>query len=160
MASEDIVVTPVEGRADIDAFIRLPGQLAAADPNWVEPLWLERRRFLTPKHNPFYEHADVALWIARRGGRPVGRISAQIDHLAPDEDGRKLGFFGMIAADEDPATIAALFATAEAWLAERGVSVVRGPFDFSINQSSGLLVEGFHLPPSLMMSHDQPWMTG
>ncbi|HSF95861.1 MAG TPA: N-acetyltransferase [Thermohalobaculum sp.] len=158
MASQTITVKPVEGRADTETFIRLPGQLAAGDPNWVEPLWFERRRFLTPKHNPFFQHAEVALWIARRDGRPVGRISAQIDRLAPDVEGLKPGFFGMLAAEDNRETVAALFAAAEAWLSERGAVVLRGPFDLSVNQTSGLLVEGFDLPPSLMMGHDQPWM--
>jgi hypothetical protein len=151
-------VTPVEGRRQREAFIRLPGRIAANDPNWVEPLWFERRRFLTRKHNPFFGHAEVALWLARRDGRPVGRISAQIDRLAPEIDGLKPGFFGMLAAEDDAATVAALFAAAETWLAERGVQVVRGPFDLSVNQTSGLLVEGFDLPPSLMMGHDPPWL--
>jgi len=151
-------VTPVEGRKQIGEFIRLPGRLAAGDPNWVEPLWFERRRFLSPRHNPFFEHAEVALWLAWRDGRAVGRISAQIDRLAPDVDGVKLGFFGMLAAEDDADTMAALFETAERWLAARGVGVVRGPFDFSINQTSGLLIDGFDTPPSLMMPHDQPWL--
>ncbi len=155
-------VTPVEGRRQIEEFIRLPGRLSAADPNWVEPLWFERRDFLSPRKNPFFEHAEVALWLARRGGDaggpPVGRISAQIDSLAPEVDGLKLGYFGMLASEKDPDTLAALFATAENWLAERGVSVLRGPFDLSINQTSGLLVDGFDTPPSLLMGHDQPWL--
>jgi hypothetical protein len=151
-------VTPVQGRSQREAFIRLPGRLSAGDPNWVEPLWFERRRFLDPRHNPFFEHAEVALWLAWRDGRPVGRISAQIDRLAPGIDGLKPGFFGMLAAEDDPETLVALFAAAEAWLAGRGVRAVRGPFDLSVNQTSGLLVEGFDLPPSLMMGHDQPWL--
>jgi len=151
-------VTPVEGRHLTEEFIRLPGRLSAADPNWVEPLWFERRRFLTPRHNPFFEHAEVAMWLARRGGSAVGRISAQIDRLAPDADGLKLGYFGMLASEDNAETMAALFNTAEAWLTQRGMGVVRGPFDLSINQTSGLLVEGFDTPPSLMMGHDQPWL--
>ncbi len=151
-------VTPVDGRKQIDEFIRLPGRLAAGDPNWVEPLWFERRHFLNPDKNPFFEHAEVALWLAWRDGRAVGRISAQVDRLAPDADGAKLGFFGMLAAEEDADTLAALFETAESWLAARDVRVVRGPFDFSINQTSGLLIDGFDLPPSLMMPRNPPWL--
>jgi hypothetical protein len=98
------------------------------------------------------------MWLARRGGSAVGRISAQIDRLAPDADGLKLGYFGMLAAEDNAETMAALFDTAEAWLTQRGMAVARGPFDLSINQTSGLLVEGFDTPPSLMMGHDQPWL--
>jgi len=151
-------VTPVEGRAQTEEFIRLPGRISAADPNWVEPLWFERRHFLSPQKNPFFEHAEVALWLARRDGRPVGRISAQLDRMAPEVDGLRLGYFGMLAAEDDPEVMAALFDTAEAWLTERGAGVVRGPFDLGINQTSGLLVEGFDTPPSLLMNHDPAWL--
>ncbi|MEM0944008.1 MAG: dATP pyrophosphohydrolase, partial [Pseudomonadota bacterium] len=85
---------------NLAAFIRLPGTLAAGDPHWVEPLWFERRQFLSPKHNRVFDHADIRLWLAERDGRPVGRISAQIDHLAPPgPNGEKIGFFGLIAAE-------------------------------------------------------------
>jgi hypothetical protein len=151
-------VTRVEGRRETEAFIRLAGQVFGADPNWVEPLWFERRRLLSPRGNPFFQHAEAAFWLARRRGRPVGRISAQIDRLAPEAGGRKVGYFGMLAAEEDGATLAALFGAAEEWLAARGVGVVRGPFDLSINQSSGLLVEGFDTPPTLLMNHNPPWL--
>lgn len=151
-------VTPVEGRGQRETFIRLAGRLWGDDPHWIEPLWLERRRFLAPKHNAFFAHAEAALWLAWRDGRPVGRISAQLDRLAPEVDGQRLGYFGMLAAEEDADTLAALFAAAEEWLAGRGVGVVRGPFDLSINQTSGLLVEGFDSPPSLLMAHNPPWL--
>ena len=159
MAKEESAVTvrPVATARERQAFIRLPGRLAADDPAWVEPLHLERRQFLSPRHNPVFEHAEVALWLAWRGGRPVGRISAQIDSLAPPVDGRKLGYFGMIDAREDD-VLAALFATAEAWLAARGGALVRGPFSLSINQATGLLVEGFERPPALLMDHHAPWL--
>ncbi|HUS56217.1 MAG TPA: N-acetyltransferase [Thermohalobaculum sp.] len=151
-------LTPVESRQQIEAFIRLPGRLSAADPNWVEPLWFERRRFLSSRTNPFFKHAEVAMWLAMRDGNAVGRISAQIDRLAPTVDGQALGYFGMLAAEDNPETMATLFETAEAWLSERGIKVIRGPFDFGVNQTSGLLIDGFDTSPSLMMGHDQPWL--
>ncbi len=155
-----IEVTPVTSRAERETFIRLPGRLWGDDPNWVEPLWQERRDFLSPKKNAFFEHAEVALWLARRGGSPVGRISAQVDRLAPAVGGRRLGYFGMLATGDDAAVLGALFATAESWLAAHGVAVVRGPFDFSINQSCGILVDGFDTPPALLMNHNPPWLGG
>ena len=152
-----IDVVPVLSRAEREAFIRLPGQLAAADPAWVEPLHFERRQFLSPRHNPVFDHAEIRFWLAYRGGEPVGRISAQIDRLAPEAEGRPLGFFGMVDARED-VVLARLFATAEGWLAERGVARVRGPFSLSINQSSGVLIEGFDTPPFVMMEHHDRWL--
>jgi len=155
--STPVEILPVEDAHARDAFIRLPGQLARHDPAWIEPLLVERRQFLSPRHNPFFSHADVRLWLARREGRPVGRISAQIDRLAPPAGGKRVGFFGMLDAREED-VLAALFATAEDWLRAGGAGLVRGPFSLSINQSSGLLVHGFASPPFLMMEHHDPWL--
>lgn len=152
-----ITVDPVTTRADLDVFIRLPGRLAAGDPAWVEPLLLERRRFLSPAHNPFFAHAECHHLLAREGGRPVGRISATLDRLAPAEGAARPGFFGMLDAGRAE-VLAPLFEAAGVWLRARGARVMRGPFSLSINQTSGLLVEGFETPPSVMMDHHAPWL--
>jgi len=149
-------VTPVATAAELDRFIRVPMRLGAGDPNYIAPLITERRDALTPK-NPFFEHAQVQFWLAVRDGRDVGRISAQIDALAPSDGGPPAGQFGMIAAEDDPAIFQALFAVAEAWLRERGCARAQGPFNLSINEEVGLLVDGFDTPPMVMMGHDAPY---
>jgi hypothetical protein len=150
----DLTVIPVASRAELRRFIQLPNRLNAKDPNWVTPLMMERMAALTPKTNPFFEHADVQMWLAVRGGRDVGRISAQIDHLALKVEGVTTGNFGMIAAEDDPAVFKILFRTAEDWLRTRGCDHVLGPFNLSINEEVGLLVDGFDTPPMVMMGHD------
>jgi len=156
MASREseLSVAPVATAAELDRFIRLPNRLNAGDPNYVAPLAMERREALSPKTNPFFEHAEAQFWLATRGGRDVGRISAQIDRLTPSDGGPKAGHFGMIAAEDDPEVFAALFAEAEAWLKARGCARAQGPFNLSINEEVGLLVDGFDAPPVLMMGHD------
>lgn len=149
-----VEVTPAVSAAEMERFIRVPMRLNAGDPNWIAPLIMERSEALSPKHNPLFTHAEAAFWIARRDGRDVGRISAQIDRLAPADERGAFGYFGMIAAEDDPAIFAALFGQAEAWLKARGCSSARGPFNLSINEEIGLLVDGFDTPPMLMMGHD------
>ena len=153
-----VEVLPVRGRAATERFIRLPHALMRGDPAWVPPLLAERRAALSPRRNPWFRHAEAAFWIARRGGRDVGRISAQEDRLAPrDPDGAPVGHFGLLAAEDDGAVFAALLAAAEGWAAARGLRRLRGPFSLSINDQSGLLVSGFEAPPMLMMPHDPPY---
>jgi hypothetical protein len=94
------------------------------------------------------------MWLAVRGGRDVGRISAQIDHLATQAEGQKTGNFGMIAAEDDAAIFTLLFRTAEDWLRARGCTNALGPFNLSINEEVGLLVDGFDAKPMVMMGHD------
>ena len=157
--STEIEIIAVDGKALLERFIRVPMRLMAGDPRYIAPLMFERREALSAKHNPFFEHADVQFWLARKDGRDVGRISAQIDHLARTDPAAPAGYFGMIAAEDDPDVFAALFKTAEDWLRARGRAQILGPFNLSINEEVGLLVDGFDTPPMFMMGHD-PNYTG
>ena len=65
-------IVSVSTKRDLDAFIKIPGILAANDPNWIEPLWFERRQFLSPKHNPFFQHADTCLLYTSPSPRDRG----------------------------------------------------------------------------------------
>jgi hypothetical protein len=114
---------------------------------------MERQEALTPKTNPFFAHAEAQLFLAVRDGRDVGRISAQIDALSPQTP-EGVGHFGMIAAEDDPQVFAALFEAAEAWLKARGRTKAIGPFNLSINEELGLLIDGRDTPPMVMMGHD------
>ena len=153
-------ILPVRTAAHLERFIRVPMRLNAGDPNWIAPLMFERREALSAKHNPFFAHADAQFWLACKDGRDVGRISAQIDHLAPSDPAAPSGYFGMIAAEDDPDVFTALFDTAEDWLRERGRTRALGPFNLSINEEVGLLVDGFDTPPMMLMGHDQPYVGG
>lgn len=148
---QQIDIIPVTTSAELDRFIKLPQQLYANDPAYVAPLVLERQEALSPKKNPYFEHAEAQFWLARRDGRDVGRISAQIDRLVTDPE---VGHFGMIAAEDDGEVYAALFDTAESWLRARGKRHIMGPFNLSINEETGLLVDGFDTPPVMLMGHD------
>jgi hypothetical protein len=151
MGTIDIV--PVRSSAELQRFIRLPARLYARDPHFVPQLEMERRDALTPK-NPYFEHAEAQFFLAVRDGRDVGRISAQVDRLVKDP---RVGHFGLIAAEDDPAIFEALLAAAENWLRAQGRTHVQGPFNLSINQETGLLIDGFDTPPMVFMSHDPPY---
>jgi len=143
----------------LDEFIGVPFGLHADDPTWIPPLYLERRDALKPGGTPFLRRAQTEMWIARRNGRAVGRISAQIDPFTLKRY-PGTGHFGLLAAEDDPAVFDALLSTAEGWLRERGMQRVLGPFSLSINEESGLLVDGFDTPPMMMMPHDRPYIGG
>jgi hypothetical protein len=155
--SGPLQIIPVVSEADLERFIAVPMRLGAGDPNYIAPLLFERREALSPKKNPFFQHADHQFWLAVKDGRDVGRISAQIDHLARTDPEKPAGYFGMIAAEDDPEVFAALFEVAEDWLRERGRAVAQGPFNLSINEEVGLLIDGADIPPMFMMPHDPPY---
>ena len=153
---KSLQVLKVEGKSALNDFIRLPWSLYTDDPMWVPPLLLERRMHLSPK-NPYFEHAKFCSWITYRHEKPVGRISAQIDRLHIDRYQDATGFFGMLEAEDDSLTFRMLLGTAETWLRNQGMQRISGPFNLSINQELGLLVDGFDTPPSLMMGHARPY---
>ncbi|RVQ67095.1 N-acetyltransferase [Croceicoccus ponticola] len=161
-----IVVEPVVTKGDRKAFLDVHYQLNAGDPNWVPPLRAEAAEMIDPAKNPFFDHAEVQFFIARRNGAPVGRISAHFDRLAlgmPPKQGMGpgTGNWGLFDADsEDVAT--ALIERAEAWLRDKGMTRVLAPMSLSVWEEPGLLTKGHDHPPMVLMGHHpahyQPWV--
>jgi GNAT superfamily N-acetyltransferase len=146
-------VSPVRSRADLREFIELPFRLHSTSPQWVPPLRLERHAFLSRRQNAFFTHGDARLFLARRAGRVVGRISAQVDHAFNAAHANAWGMFGFLEFEDDPEVLAALLDAASAWNAARGRDRMVGPMDFSMNDESGVLIEGFEREPLVK----QPW---
>jgi hypothetical protein len=150
-----IEIIPVTDKAMLHRFIRVPFTVHQHDSAWSPPLMMERGEAFSPKTNPFLRRAEVRFWLARRDGRDVGRITAQIDPLAQRQGSdERIGHFGCLSAEDDPEVFAALLRTAEDFLRSRGVTHVQGPFSLCINEETGLLIDGFDTPPMLLMGHD------
>jgi GNAT superfamily N-acetyltransferase len=143
----------VRSRAERRAFVELPYRLHSNAEQWVPPLRIERRAFLSPRFNKWFDHAEAQLFLARREGRVVGRISAQVDRNFNAYHGNAWGMFGFLELEEDPEVLTALLGAAEGWLRERGRDRMVGPMDFTMNDESGVLVEGYEREPFIK----QPW---
>jgi GNAT superfamily N-acetyltransferase len=148
----DVVVSPVAGRRDRTAFIDLPFRLHAGTP-WIPPLRLERHVFLSERFNAFFQHGEAQLFLARRGDRVVGRVSAQVDRSFNAYWKNDWGFFGFLEFEDDPEVLRALLDAAAAWLRSKGRDQMVGPMDFSVNDEVGVLIEGFDREPFIR----QPW---
>ena len=156
-SSAEIAITPVVNKADLKAFVDLAYRLNQSDPNWVPPLRGEAMELVTAGKNPFFDHATVQFFLARRNGEVVGRISAHIDHLATAMDpaqgmGPATGNWGLLEA-EDVLVAKALIGRAEQWLREQGMSRVLAPISLSVWEEPGQLTKGFDHPPTVMMGH-------
>ncbi len=155
-----ITVVPVQTNQQWHDFHHLPFKLYKNDPQWVAPLLLERKFHFQAKHNPYFQHAHAAFFLAYRGAEPVGRITAQIDQLHLDRYQDATGHFGFIEAIDDRAVFDTLLKAAEDWLRGQGIKRAIGPVSFSLWDQPGLLVEGFDTPPSVMMNHHLPYYAG
>jgi hypothetical protein len=153
-----MVVSQVITAGDMARFIRLPWKIYRRDPNWVPPLISEQRAFLDRGKNPFFEHAEVRFLLASdAAGRIRGRIAAIVNHRHVELHREKAGFFGLFECEDDPGVAAALFGAAADFLRSRGMTVMRGPENMSINDDIGLLIEGFDSPPAIMMPFNRPY---
>jgi len=152
-AAASCEIRPVRTRRDRRVFIRLPWRLYAGSPCWVPPLLVSETARFDPRKNPYFDHAEVALFLARRGGEAVGRIAAHVNHEHNAYWQDEVGFFGFFECVEDSAVAEALFGAAAAWLRARGRTAMRGPMNFSTNEEVGFLVEGFDKLPALMMPY-------
>lgn len=151
-----IDVVAVSNRRTRRDFVEVPARIYTNDPYFVARLTLEMMDHTSAK-NPYFVHAKHQLFVAYENGKPVGRISAQIDELAQREGDGIVGHFGFLDA-MSPDIVPHLFASAEAWLVARGATRIAGPYSFSTNDESGLLVEGFESAPYLLMNHAPAWM--
>jgi len=152
-----VQIKRVETARDLREFIKLPFTLYQSDRNWVPPLISEQKKFFSNKHNPFFLHSEAQLFLAREGNATIGRISAHTYTRHNLEYKDNIGFFGFFECADNPEAARALFAAAEEWNRSQGKNAMRGPFNFTINDEAGLLIDGFDTPPMLMMTHALPY---
>lgn len=154
MSVEVREVRPGESLTD---FIQVARDVFRHDPAWIAPLDMELKDRLNPAKNPFFQHAEATYFVAYRDGKPVGRITAQIDeeHLRRHKD--EAGFFGFFDTVDDVEIAERLVRAATAWVGRRGMKRIRGPFSLSINEETGVLVEGFEHKPVILTPHSMPY---
>ena len=156
MASR-VEVRRVEDKAGRKQFLRFPWTIYDGDPYWVPPLLSEAKRLLDPAANPFFEHGRIELFLARRDGRPVGRIAAIVDSAHNRRYDEKTGFWGFFETVNDAGVAGALFDAAGARLRRWDMTGMRGPFNPNVNAECGLLAEGFDSMPAILMPYHPPY---
>src|SRR5256714_15466374 len=142
-----VEVRRVRSRGELKRFIRLPWRIYRNESLWVPPLVYERKRFLDRSTNPFFKHGEAEYFLAWRDGQVVGRITAQIDRDFNDFHQNRWGMFGFFESEDDPEVAHALLDAAAGWLRERDRDRMVGPMDFTLNDESGIVIEGNDLHP-------------
>ena len=152
-----VSIRTVKKRRDLKRFVKVPFAVHSGHPQWVAPLVYERMEFLNRRKNPYFDHAEVELFIAERDGEPVGRISAQLDRRWDDYRGGSDAMFGFFETIDDREVSDALLDAASDWAADRGRTRILGPMDFTTNDELGILIEGFELTPMILENWHPPY---
>ncbi len=151
---DEIQIVPLSNSArDTGRFLNVSYVIYRDDPLWVAPLLMDLKKVFTDE-NPLFQHARMQLWVARRGGRDVGRIAGIIDDHFHDTSGSKAGFFGFYECVADRAVSHRLFEAVFQWSREQGMKRILGPMNPTTNDECGLLLEGFDSSPVFMMTYN------
>ena len=157
MSSESVQVQPVETKKAWHDFMKYPYRHYKHNPCWVPPLLMDQKVLLNPDKHPFYEHAKTQFFLARKKGKPVGRIAAIIDEKHIEFHEEKTGFFGFFEAIEEYDVAEKLLTAARDWVKDQGMQTFRGPVNPSQNEDCGLLIDAFDSPPVIMMTYNLPY---
>jgi GNAT superfamily N-acetyltransferase len=149
-------IAEVKSEKDLDDFIKLPFRIYSSNRFYVPPLIREMRKQFSPS-NPFFKHAEVKLFLARKNGVCTGRIVSILNRRHIEFHKEKAGFFGFFECTEDPDVSKLLLNRVAEELKNQGMETLRGPMNFSTNEECGFLIEGFNEPPMLMTPYNPPY---
>jgi GNAT superfamily N-acetyltransferase len=153
----EILIRVMRTPSEREDFITFAWKVYKDNPYWVPPLINERKDFLNPEKNPFFEHAVVEYFMAFRGDEPVGTIAAFTNSAYNEFQSVNIGFFGFFEVLEDREAAHALLHTAEDWARKAGHDAIMGPAQFSTNDESFLLIDGYDDPPRALMTYNPPY---
>jgi len=147
-------INSVRSKKDINTFIKFAWKIYKDNPFWVPPLILDKKKTLDRNRNPFFQHAEMDLFMAERDGELVGRIAAIKNDLHNKYHNDKVGFFGFFECINDQEVANKLFDTAKEWLRVKGCTAMRGPANPSSNDEYAMLIDGFEDSPRLLMPYN------
>ncbi|MGL1885649.1 MAG: hypothetical protein OCD76_03965 [Reichenbachiella sp.] len=152
-----IDIIQVSSKKELKEFIDFPHDLYNHDPHYVPELFVAQEELFNRKKNPFFEHSEAEYFLAKKSGQVVGRIAAIKNNNYLDYTNKKIGQFGFFEVIEDYEVAEILLSTAQEWVSKHGLVELTGPYNFSTNETCGLLVEGHDMSPTIMMTYNKTY---
>ena len=150
----DLTIDPVRTAADLESVAIFPWTVYRGDRWWVPPLLSERRKLVSREHFPFFEHSQAEFFVAKRGGQVVGTVAGIANRRYNEFHASNVGWFGFFEVLDDPEAAVGLLATAADWGRQQGFTALLGPAQYSTNEETGLLIDGFDDAPRIMMTYN------
>ncbi|MBD3616340.1 MAG: GNAT family N-acetyltransferase [Gracilimonas sp.] len=150
-------VTIVSTKEETKRFVNFIYSFYEGEEHWVPPLRMDQKKLINTDKNPFFENAEIALFLAEKDGKDVGRIAAIVDHRFNEFHGTKTGHFGFFECINDQHTANLLFRVASDWLKDKGMTKVLGPASPSMMDTIGVLIEGYDKDPYILMPYNYPY---
>jgi GNAT superfamily N-acetyltransferase len=151
-----VEIVAVQDKQSLAQFIELPYRLYRHHPYWVPPLRMAQKELLNTRKHPFYAHAEMQCFLARRDGQVCGRVAAIVDRSYNEYQKEQAGAFGFFESVDDVEVARTVMESARQWLRDRGMQVIRGPLSPSTNYECGMLVDGYDSTPNVMMPYNSP----
>ncbi|MDE6269645.1 MAG: N-acetyltransferase [Muribaculaceae bacterium] len=155
--SEIIIKALRPTRAELLRYIHFGTDLYKGNDCFVPPLIVDELETLDPRRNPASEQCESQSFLALRGGKPVGRITAIINNEANRRFGSKTLRFGWVDFVDSPEVVDALFAAAADWGRSRGMTEMVGPMGFTDMDHEGMLVDGFNEMGTMATIYNYPY---
>lgn len=129
---------------DFEAFFEVPFAVYGPYTPYVSPMKADLRRFLTAQANPLFgDDEDFSFFVARRSGRPLGRIVVHHHRASNTLHGTSRASFGFFDCADDEEAAACLVEAACAWAKRRGFDELVGNFNLTAMQQCGVQTDGF-----------------
>lgn len=150
----NVTIKKVSDNSEKKDFVKSQWLFYKDDPFFVPPIIMDRKKLIDTEKNPFYQHAEIQLFIAYKGNEIVGRIAAITNDLHNKTHNDNIGFFGFFETFNDQEIASKLFNEAEIWLKSKGKTGIRGPVNPSMNDEVGVLIDGFEDTPRVLMTYN------
>lgn len=155
-----ITIKEANTKKEILQFIDFAHEFYSGDSNYVPELFLAQKEMFDRKKYPFYDYGDVQCFLAYKGDKIVGRVAAIRNDRYNEFHQSNIGFFGFLEFIEDKQVPKALLEASTNWLSKYKYDYLMGPTNFTTNETSGFLIDGFHEPPKIMMPYNKPYYDG
>ena len=143
--SSEIEIVPLSRRPkDVHRFLHVSYGIYRDDPHWVAPLLMDLKKVFSDA-NPLFQHAEMNLWVATRGGQDMGRIAGILDPAYNQFQNDKAAFFGFFECINDREVSRQLFEAVLTWAKQKNMRRVLGPMSPTLD---GKTLGESHCSPS------------